>query len=197
MIQPYDRSRSSLLRISTTLLSYSHEVSSLATASVGKGRIPRSSSVHRYAFPFMPSGDLWHFFVDGRLVRAHISPFNRAMHSLVLSQVEIILSTAAKQSIFSRNTLPYAGLSCVVTSETLTCTNGRLQAESGAYLRDSSRVPRRRPLINSNCHTPSDQSQVYRVTQLRTDGVHCRESAGTGPVNLKIVPNGCCLGRSP
>ena len=45
--------------------------------------------------------------------------------------------------------------------------------------------------------TPSGQSRVYRVTQLRTDGVHCRESAGTGPVNLKVVPNGCCLGRSP
>ena len=25
----------------------------------------------------------------------------------------------------------------------------------------------------------------------------CRESAGTGPVVLKVVPNGCCLGRSP
>ena len=48
-----------------------------------------------------------------------------------------------------------------------------------------------------NHHTPSGQSRVYRVTQLRTDGVHCRESAGTGPVNLKVVPNGCCLGRSP
>ena len=24
--------------------------------------------------------------------------------------------------------------------------------------------------------------------QLRTDGVHCRESTGTGPVNLKVVP---------
>ena len=35
------------------------------------------------------------------------------------------------------------------------------------------------------------------VTQLRTDGVHCRESAGTRPVNLKVVPNECCLlGRS-
>ena len=44
-------------------------------------------------------------------------------------------------------------------------------------------------------HTSSGQSQVYRVvTQLRTDGVHCRESAGTGPVNLKVVPNEqCCL----
>ena len=31
----------------------------------------------------------------------------------------------------------------------------------------------------------------------RTDSVHCRESAGTGPVNLKVVSNGCCLGRSP
>ena len=46
-------------------------------------------------------------------------------------------------------------------------------------------------------HMPSGQSRVYRVTQLRTDGVRCRESAGTGPVNLKVVPNGCCLGRSP
>ena len=70
------------------------------------------------------------------------------------------------------------------------------QAESGAYLRDSSRVPRRRPYIYLNRHTPSGQSQVYRVTQLRTDGVHCRESAGTGPVNLKVVPNECCLGKS-
>ena len=23
---------------------------------------------------------------------------------------------------------------------------------------------------------------------------YCRESAGTGPVNLKVVPNECCLG---
>ena len=71
------------------------------------------------------------------------------------------------------------------------------QAESGAYLRYSSRVPWRRPYIYLNHHTPSGQSRVYRVTQLRTDGVHCRESTGTGPVNLKVVPNGCCLGRSP
>ena len=41
------------------------------------------------------------------------------------------------------------------------------QAESGAYLRDSSRVPRRRPFIYLNRHTPSGQSRVYRVTQLR------------------------------
>ena len=74
------------------------------------------------------------------------------------------------------------------------------QAESGVYLRNSSRVPRRRsfmcPFIYLNHHTPSGQSRVYRVTQLRTDGVHCRESAGTWPVNLKVVPNGCCLDRS-
>ena len=72
-----------------------------------------------------------------------------------------------------------------------------IQAESGAYLRDSSGVPRRRLYIYFNRHTPSGQSRLYRVTQLRTDGVHRRESAGTGPVNLKVVPNGCCLGRSP
>ena len=45
-------------------------------------------------------------------------------------------------------------------------------------------------------HTPSGQSRVYRVTRLRTDGVHYREFVGTGPVNLKVVPNECCLGRS-
>ena len=43
-------------------------------------------------------------------------------------------------------------------------------------------------LFIENRHTPSGQSRVYRVTQLRTDGVHCRESAGIGPVNLKVVP---------
>ena len=66
------------------------------------------------------------------------------------------------------------------------------QAESGTYLRDSSRVPRRRPFIYlkpSNTIGP----RVHWVTQLRTDGVHCRESAGTGPVNLKVVPNEYCL----
>ena len=75
-------------------------------------------------------------------------------------------------------------------------------AESGAYVLDSSRVPRRRPFMKppyaiGSVPCLSGQSRVYRVTQLRTDGVHCRESAGTGPVNLKVVPNGCCLGKSP
>ena len=30
--------------------------------------------------------------------------------------------------------------------------------------------------------------RVYRLLQLRTDDFHCRESAGTGPVVLKVVP---------
>ena len=29
-------------------------------------------------------------------------------------------------------------------------------------------------------HTPSGQSRVYRVMQLRTDGVHCREPPAQG-----------------
>ena len=37
-------------------------------------------------------------------------------------------------------------------------------------------------------HTPSDQSRVYGVTQLRTEGDHCREPAGTAPVVLKVIP---------
>ena len=59
------------------------------------------------------------------------------------------------------------------------------RAESGVYLRDSFPVPRRRPSIYLNRHTPSGQSRVYRVTPLRTDGVHCRESAGSAPVSIK------------
>ena len=42
-------------------------------------------------------------------------------------------------------------------------------------------------------YATSGQSRVYRVTQLRIDGVNCREFAGTGPVNLKVVPNVGCL----
>ena len=71
------------------------------------------------------------------------------------------------------------------------------QAEPGAYIRDSSRVPRKRPCTNLSRHTPSSQSRVYRVTQLRAHGVHRRESASSGPVNLKVVPNDFCLGSHP
>ena len=37
------------------------------------------------------------------------------------------------------------------------------------------------------CQPPSDKIRVYQVTQLRTNGVHHRESAGAGPVDLKAV----------
>ena len=63
------------------------------------------------------------------------------------------------------------------------------QAESGAYSQESHRFLRRRLFILFQLrHTSSGQSRVYRVPQqLRTDDVHCRESAGTGPVVLKVV----------
>ena len=63
------------------------------------------------------------------------------------------------------------------------------QAEFDAYPRDSSRFPRRHPFIfYLSRHTPSGQSRVRRVTELRTDDVRCRESSCTGPVVLKIIP---------
>ena len=104
-------------------------------------------------------------------------------------KVHISLSPFAPENLVSRN-----GFGSPVPRQP-----GYLhtRAESGAYLRDFYRFPRRRPFIYLNRQTPSDQSRIYRVTQLRTDGVHCRESAGTGPVNFRVVPNGCCLGRSP
>ena len=71
------------------------------------------------------------------------------------------------------------------------------QDEPGANIRDSSRGLRQRPLI-IHFKPPYAIGSVPRLSgQLRTNGVHCRESAGTGPENLKVVPNECCLGRSP
>ena len=35
---------------------------------------------------------------------------------------------------------------------------------------------------------PSGHSRVYRIAQLRADGVHWQESAGAVPVVLKVVP---------
>ena len=62
------------------------------------------------------------------------------------------------------------------------------QADSGAYSRNSFHFPPRHPFIYLYHHTPSDQSRVCRVTQLRTNGVHYRQSASTGPVVVKAVP---------
>ena len=57
--------------------------------------------------------------------------------------------------------------------------------EFGAYSRNSSRFPRRR--LSLYRQPPWGQSRVYQVTLLRTDGVHCRVSAGTEPVVLKVI----------
>ena len=45
-----------------------------------------------------------------------------------------------------------------------------------------------RLFIENRHHMPSGQSRVYRVTQLHTDVVRCREAAGNGSVVLKVVP---------
>ena len=75
------------------------------------------------------------------------------------------------------------------------------QTESGLCLRDSLRVLRRRPFIYFlNRHTPSGQSRVHGVTQLRSDGVRSlprvrrhRASKPQGSSEQEVI----CLGRSP
>ena len=114
---------------------------------------------------------------------------NPARGQLNREKINISLSAFAPENLVSRD-----GFSSPVPRQPACLHN---QTESGAYLRDSSRVSRLRPFIYLNRHTPLGQSRVYRVTQLRTYGVQCRESAGTEPVSLKVVPNECCLGRSP
>ena len=71
------------------------------------------------------------------------------------------------------------------------------QAESGAYLRDFSRVPRRRPFIYfepsytiGSVPGLSTHAIAYRWHSLPRV---CRHRAS----NLKVVLNDCCLGRSP
>ena len=60
---------------------------------------------------------------------------------------------------------------------------------------------------NINFPSSADHEQDWQPYQIDPYSVicdghtyihtYCREPAGTGPVNLKVVPNGCCLGRSP
>ena len=95
-------------------------------------------------------------------------------------KIDIFLSPFAPDNLVSRD-----GFGSLVPRQPA---HLHIQAESGAYLRDSSRVQRRRHFTYLNRHTTSGQSRAYRVTQLRTDGVDCRESVGTGPVVLKVVP---------
>ena len=61
------------------------------------------------------------------------------------------------------------------------------EAESGAY----SQAPLLPPAFHDGLHIthtpPSSRSRVYQVTQMRADGAHCRESAGTGPEVVKVV----------
>ena len=42
--------------------------------------------------------------------------------------------------------------------------------------------------MHFNRHTLLGQYRIYLATQLRVNGVHSRESAGTGAVGLKVVP---------
>ena len=68
------------------------------------------------------------------------------------------------------------------------------QAKSGAYLRDSSRVPRRRPFINlkppyaiGSVPSLSGHANAYRWRPMPRVRRH----------TAIIVPNECCVGRSP
>ena len=80
-------------------------------------------------------------------------------------KINISLSAFAPANLVSRG-----GLAKPVPRQPA---NLHIQAESGAYLRDSSRVPRQRLFIYLKPpYAIAGQSRVYRVTQLRTDGVH-------------------------
>ena len=99
-----------------------------------------------------------------------------------------------------RGTFPYGvedNASTISQTPTTHYTNTRVKLTIITHLSFSERIAIANLSFIHNRQTPSGQSRVCRVTQSRTDGVHCRESAGTGPVNLKVVQNECYLDRSP
>ena len=106
-------------------------------------------------------------------------------------KINISLSASAPENLVSRD-----GFGSSVPRQPAHL-HTQAEYEYGAYLRDSSRVPRRRPFIYFKPPCAIGSVPSLSGHKLRTDGVHCRESADTGPANLKVVSNGCCLGRSP
>ena len=63
------------------------------------------------------------------------------------------------------------------------------QAESSACLRDSSRVPRRRPFIYFKSAYATGSVPSYRVTQLRTDGVHGHRASKPQSSSERVLPS--------
>ena len=141
-------------------------------------KAPRSSRKHPIQSSFSSSKRMHHL---GKVANPARGQLNR--------EIDISLSTFAPENLVSRD-----GLGSPVPRQPA---HLHTQAESGAYLRNSSRAPRRHPFICfklpyaiRSVPSLSGHAIAYRWRSLL-------ESAGTGPVNLKVVPNECCLGRSP
>ena len=90
-------------------------------------------------------------------------------------KMNISLSSFAPENLVSRD-----GFGSPVPRQTA---HLHTQAESGAYLRDSSRPAASIYLFKSSYAIGSVPSLSGHA--FLTDGVHCRESAGTGLVNLR------------
>ena len=98
----------------------------------------------------------------------------------VAGKINISLSPFAPENLISRD-----GICRPVPRQP---THLHTQAESGAYFRDSSRVPRRRPFIYLNRHTPSGQSRFFGSrNSVPMAFTAQRPPAQTGPVVLKAV----------
>ena len=115
-----------------------------------------------------------HFYLDFFfLASVHTTRINSSINHYLLSLFFL------SPSVDLINTRVYVGIILFYFPQHLT------SHHNGAYLRDSSRVPQRRPFIYSNHHTPSGHSRVYRGTQVRTGGAHGREYAAKEAVNLR------------
>ena len=112
---------------------------------------------------------------------------NRVRMSILLvvswtRKMNIYLSAFVHESLVSRD-----GLGSPVPHQPA---HLHTQAESGAYLRDSSRVSRRRPFIYLK-----PPYAIGSVPCLSGHAIACRWRSL--PRILKVVSNECCLGRSP
>ena len=129
----------------------------------------------------------------------------RAWEQNIVSRIGSAVSSCVRPLILHTRaqldallTMEFLPLSATASSHHYTVNRNRVSPASSIRSRKcvpmaftAESLPAFRHGVLSSLHRQPQSSQsreFYQVAQMRTDGVHCGESAGTGPVVLKIDP---------
>ena len=113
-----------------------------------------------------------------------------------LTSVEVLEMTRRRDCLMTPHFLiwsfgPKIGPVDAICHQTVSMNIFYLDVKTGSYSWDSSQFPRRRPFLYLKppfATGPVPSLSGHAIAYRLSDGVHCRESAGTGPVALKVVP---------